>query len=158
MADDKKAPLLSDDGAGVGSYGAAADSNRTSVMSGMVEAHHKQAGGGGGGAVDVTSHAVDVDDDEAIQALIAQTGPDGLDSDEAHRRLVVFGYNELAEDEVNMCVKFLSYFWGPLPIMIWIAMILEMAQALQPGHADHWTDFGVLLALQTLNGTVAFFE
>eukprot|EP00941_MAST-03F_sp_MAST-3F-sp1_P001184 g1184.t1 len=44
-----------------------------------------------------------------------------------------------------------------MPCMIWLAMSLEFAQAIN-GQSEHWTDFLVLFALQIANGTVAFFE
>ena len=85
------------------------------------------------------------------------TDEDGLTGREAHARLLEYGYNEIEEKTRHPLLVFLGYFWGPMPIMIWIAMILELVQAAQ-GATDHWTDFGVLLVLQVLNGTVAFFE
>lgn len=78
-------------------------------------------------------------------------GPEGLTSDEARARLDRFGFNELAEKKVNICLKFLSYFWGPMPIMIWIAILVEFLNA-------DWPDFGVLLFLQIVNGCVGFYE
>jgi magnesium-transporting ATPase (P-type) len=85
------------------------------------------------------------------------TPPEGLTSAEASNRLERFGFNELPEKERNACLHFLSYFWGPMPCMIWVAMALELAQALS-GSSEHWTDFAVLFGLQVANGTVAFFE
>ena len=42
-------------------------------------------------------------------------------------------------------------FWGPMPIMIWIAIIVEAIQ-------QDWVDFFVLLGLQMLNGCVSYIE
>lgn len=81
----------------------------------------------------------------------------GLSSQEAAARLEEFGYNELPEKKRNVCFEFLAYFWGPMPLMIWVAMLLEFAQAIT-GDSEHWADFVVLLILQVANGTVAFFE
>ena len=33
-------------------------------------------------------------------------------------------------------------FWGPMPCMIWVALILEMVQSIN--NPEHWTDFAVL--------------
>jgi len=60
-----------------------------------------------------------------------------------------FGYNELAEKKRNPLLMFLSFFWGPMPIMIWIAIIIELAQGIVTG--DAWIDFAVLLVLQFAN-------
>jgi H+-transporting ATPase len=75
----------------------------------------------------------------------------GLTEHEVSIRRAHFGYNELADKEENILLKFLSYFWGPMPIMIWIAILVEFIN-------EEWPDFGVLLFLQVVNGCVGFFE
>lgn len=100
--------------------------------------------------------------DPEIQELynnpeLLNTPEEGLTTFEASKRLDLFGYNELPEKHQNPILQYLSYFWGPMPIMIWLAAIVELVQALL-GASDHWTDFAVLLGLQWANGTVAFFE
>lgn len=50
---------------------------------------------------------------------------DGLSGEEAKNRIEKYGYNELPEKAVNPFLKFLSYFWGPIPLMIAIAAILS---------------------------------
>ncbi len=77
--------------------------------------------------------------------------PDGLSQAEAQRRLTDIGYNELPEKKTNLIIKFLSYFWGPIPWMIEIAMILSAL--------DHeWDDFYVILVLLIMNVIVGFWE
>jgi len=79
------------------------------------------------------------------------TSPDGLSLGEAQRRLDQYGYNELPEEKVNPILKFLSYFWGPIPGMIIVAAILS-------GVLRHWPDLGVILALLVMNAVVGFRE
>ena len=69
---------------------------------------------------------------------------DGLTQDEAGRRLERFGYNELAEKKVNPLLKFLSYFWGPIPWMIEAAAVLSAV-------VRHWEDFFIILARLVMN-------
>ena len=76
---------------------------------------------------------------------------DGLSQDEAKKRLDQYGPNELEEKKENALLKFLSYFWGPIPWMIEIAVILSAA-------ARHWPDFFIILVLLLANSVVGFWE
>ena len=68
----------------------------------------------------------------------------------------MYGPNELPKENENPLLKFLSYFWGPMPCMIWLAIIIEFVKGVM-SHRD-WEDFGVLLALQIINGSVGWYE
>ena len=76
---------------------------------------------------------------------------DGLTQAEARKRLTQYGPNELAEKQTNSFLKFLSYFWGPIPWMIEAAVILSAV-------AQHWPDFGIILLLLVANAVVGFWE
>ena len=80
-----------------------------------------------------------------------QSSPDGLSKDEVQKRLEKYGYNELPEKKENSLLKFLAYFWGPIPIMILVAAILSAV-------LKHWPDLGVILALLIINAIVGFRE
>ena len=67
------------------------------------------------------------------------------------KRLTQYGPNEIAEKKTNEILKFLSYFWGPIPWMIEAAVILSAA-------ARHWPDFGIILLLLLANAVVGFWE
>ena len=79
------------------------------------------------------------------------SSPDGLTQAEAEKRLAQYGPNEIAEKKTNELLKFLSYFWGPIPWMIEAAVILSAA-------ARHWPDFGIILVLLLANAVVGFWE
>jgi H+-transporting ATPase len=79
------------------------------------------------------------------------TSSDGLSTKEAQERLEKYGYNEIEEESESPLLKFLSYFWGPIPIMIIIAAILSAV-------LHHWDDVGVILALLIVNAVVGFRE
>jgi H+-transporting ATPase len=80
-----------------------------------------------------------------------QSSPSGISQAEAQHRLGRYGYNELPEKKINPVLKFLSYFWGPIPGMITVAAILS-------GVLRHWPDLGVILALLVMNAIVVFRE
>ncbi|CAN5666891.1 plasma-membrane proton-efflux P-type ATPase [soil metagenome] len=77
--------------------------------------------------------------------------PDGLTKAEAAKRLAQYGPNEIAEHKTNPLLKFLGYFWGPIPWMIEIAVILS-------GAVGHWPDFFIILLLLLANGVVGYTE
>ena len=85
----------------------------------------------------------------------------GLSSKEAEELLLVHGYNELAEEERNPLLEFLGNFWGPMPIMIWLAIIIEGIPKFNSdtGRTEiDWADFIVLFVLQMCNGLVSWHE
>ena len=76
---------------------------------------------------------------------------DGLTQEEAQKRLIQYGPNEIEEKKTNPFLKFLTYFWGPIPWMIEAAVILSAV-------AKHWPDFGIILVLLLANAFVGFWE
>lgn len=80
-----------------------------------------------------------------------QFSPDGLTQSEAEKRLSQFGPNEIEEKKINPFLKFLSYFWGPIPWMIEIAVILSAV-------LEHWADFGIISVLLFANAFIGFWE
>ena len=59
--------------------------------------------------------------------------------------------NEIEEKKTNPFLKFLTYFWGPIPWMIEAAVILSAV-------VRHWPDFGIILLLLSANAFVGFWE
>ena len=80
-----------------------------------------------------------------------ESSPDGLTQAEAAKRLGQYGPNEIAEHKTNPVLKFLSYFWGPIPWMIEVAVILS-------GVVGHWPDFFIILLLLVANAVVGYTE
>jgi H+-transporting ATPase len=80
-----------------------------------------------------------------------ESSPDGLSQAEAEKRLTQYGPNEIEEKKTNPLLKFLTYFWGPIPWMIEVAVILSAV-------ARHWPDFGIILVLLLANALVGFWE
>jgi len=79
------------------------------------------------------------------------SSPDGLSQAEAQKRMAQYGPNEIEEKTVNPFLKFLTYFWGPIPWMIEVAVILSAV-------ARHWPDFFIILVLLFSNSVVGFWE
>ena len=80
-----------------------------------------------------------------------KSSSDGLSEAEAVRRLAADGPNEIPEKKSNALLKLLSYFWGPIPWMIEVAVILS-------GIVRHWPDFFIILLLLAANATIGFWE
>jgi H+-transporting ATPase len=79
------------------------------------------------------------------------TGADGLSSSEAETRLARYGPNALEERRESALLKFLSYFWGPIPWMIEVAAVLSAV-------VRHWVDLVIILILLVFNATVGFWQ
>ncbi len=80
----------------------------------------------------------------------------GFTSAHADELRKTWGWNELPEKKKNVILLFLSYFWGPMPVMIWVAIIIELVKGILTG--EGWEDFAVLMVLQFANAIVGFVE
>ncbi|OQR93764.1 plasma membrane H+-ATPase [Achlya hypogyna] len=82
---------------------------------------------------------------------LLNTPESGLSTVEAARRLKQFGPNEVETAEVSLWRHVLMHFCGPMPLLLWLAMGIELFTGDIP-------DFCVLLFLQLLNGAVGWIE
>jgi H+-transporting ATPase len=62
-----------------------------------------------------------------------------------------YGFNDIPAEKRHPLLKFLGYFWGPIPWMIEIAAILSAV-------ITHWDDFTIILLLLLTNAVVGFFQ
>ena len=76
---------------------------------------------------------------------------EGLSGSEAGKRLDQYGRNEIIEKKINPFLRFLKYFWGPIPWMIEVALILSAI-------LKHWPEFGVIMSLLIINAVIRFTE
>ena len=75
----------------------------------------------------------------------------GLSEDEAKKRLEKYGKNKIEEEKKSPILKFLSYFWGPIPFMLEAAIILGAV-------VQRWEEFGVMLTMLLINVGVSFWH
>ncbi len=87
--------------------------------------------------------------DDLLKRL--STSKKGLSSSEVKNRLEQYGPNDIPEKKVNPALKFLSYFWGPIPWMIEAAIIIS-------GIIHRWEDFWLIFSLLLLNAMVGFWQ
>jgi H+-transporting ATPase len=76
---------------------------------------------------------------------------EGLSQKEAESRLARYGPNQLEEKRRSPVLKFLSYFWGPIPWMIEVAVVLSAV-------ARHWVDLIIVVVLLVFNAVVGFWQ
>ncbi|KAG7345865.1 plasma-membrane proton-efflux P-type ATPase [Nitzschia inconspicua] len=99
-----------------------------------------------------------VDEDETMKLIegddqekFFKFNKTGLTSEEASEALAIYGKNELPEKIEPKWLLFLRQFWAPMPIMIWIAIIVEAA-------ISNFLDMGFLLLIQFTNASISFYE
>jgi H+-transporting ATPase len=90
---------------------------------------------------------------ESLEALKQRLGftETGLTKAEVQRRLGEYGYNEIPEKKRNPLLKFLSYFWGPVPWMIEAAVVLSAI-------VRHWAELAIIAVLLVVNAIIGFWE
>jgi H+-transporting ATPase len=90
---------------------------------------------------------------ESLEAVKQRLGfsEDGLSKAEVQRRLDNYGYNEILEHKRNPVLKFLSYFWGPIPWMIEAAVVLSAI-------VHRWAELAIIAVLLMVNAVIGFWE
>ena len=73
----------------------------------------------------------------------------GLTSSEANMRIQKFGENEIPEKKTNAVVDFLSRYWGPMPWLLELTIVLSYL-------IGHYLEVAIIFALLTINATIGF--
>ncbi len=77
--------------------------------------------------------------------------PDGLAGAEARRRLELFGRNEVVTKKRSPVIEFLSRFWGPMPWLLELAIVLSCI-------LKHYLEAGIILGLLVINAVIGYIQ
>ena len=75
----------------------------------------------------------------------------GLSTAEAEQGILKYGRNELPEKVIPKWYIFVSQLWEPMPIMIWIAAIIEAG-------IQNYIDMAILFFILFANASIGFYE
>jgi len=89
----------------------------------------------------------DISIEETIKLL--KTSISGLTESEAKRRIETYGYNEIKEEKRHALVDFISRYWGPMPWLLEIAIILSY-------FLGHYLEAVIIFILLTVNVIIGF--
>jgi H+-transporting ATPase len=78
-----------------------------------------------------------------------ETSINGLTESEARNRLEKFGYNEVVEKENNSILDFLLHYWGPMPWLLELTIVLSYV-------IGHYLEVVIIFGLLTLNAFLSF--
>jgi H+-transporting ATPase len=90
---------------------------------------------------------------EPSEAELLKTFPisEGLTTAQAADLLEKYGRNELPEKVTPKWLIFCSLLWQPMPVMIWVAAIVEIIIANYP-------DMAILIAINLINASLSYYE
>lgn len=96
-----------------------------------------------------TSEYKTMSGEEIMQRL--ETCEGGLPSEEVSDRLRQFGYNEIQEVKRNPVLEFLKRYWGPMPWLLEISIILTLV-------LKHYTESIIIFTLLTINAVIGYLQ
>jgi H+-transporting ATPase len=85
--------------------------------------------------------------EDAFAALNTTTA--GLTESEAERRVDRFGYNQVEEPKRNPLIDFLSRYWGPMPWLLELTIIMSYV-------IGHYLEIAIIFGLLTINAVIGF--
>ncbi|MBI1369972.1 MAG: plasma-membrane proton-efflux P-type ATPase [Planctomycetes bacterium] len=86
-----------------------------------------------------------------MASLEAKASEGGLSAAEAAKLLAEVGPNALVEHRTPMALKFLAFFWGPIPWMIEAAMGLSLV-------VRDWADAAIIGVMLLMNAVIGFWQ
>jgi H+-transporting ATPase len=76
---------------------------------------------------------------------------EGLTTSQAEELLLKYGRNELPEKITPKWLIFCRLLWQPMPVMIWIAAVVELI-------IQNWIDAAILVMINLVNASLSFYE
>ncbi|KAF8842476.1 plasma-membrane proton-e [Paxillus ammoniavirescens] len=89
---------------------------------------------------------------------LLQCDENGLASEEAARRIELFGPNKLEQEEQNAFLQFLSFMWNPLSWVMEGAALVAIVLSNGDHQPPDWPDFLGIVLLLFINSTIGFYE
>ncbi|MGC8673623.1 MAG: plasma-membrane proton-efflux P-type ATPase [Thermoprotei archaeon] len=80
-----------------------------------------------------------------------KTSPSGLTTEDASKRIKEYGYNEIEEKKENPVLKFAKKFWGLVPWMLEVTIVLTYV-------LHKFLDMYIILALLLLNSIISYVQ
>ena len=92
-----------------------------------------------------TSEYKEIPPEKTLKVL--ETSIDGLTDSEVGNRLKIFRYNEIVEKKTNPVLEFLLRYWGPMPWLLELAMVLSFV-------LRHYLEGIIIFVLLTVNAVI----
>jgi len=102
-------------------------------------------------AVTPVSHNFEEMGEDEKSERVAFDKSTGLTTAQATELLHKWGRNELPEKVIPKWYIFCSQLWQPMPMMIWVAALIEIC-------INNYLDMAILLFIQFANATIGFYE
>jgi H+-transporting ATPase len=80
---------------------------------------------------------------------LLKTSTSGLKESEVKHRIDTYGYNEITEEKRHALVDFISRYWGPMPWLLEIAIVLSY-------FLGHYLEAAIIFILLTVNVIIGF--
>ena len=96
-----------------------------------------------------TSEYKELSIEDTLKILDSSTN--GLTESEATHRTQKFGFNEVAEKRGNPVLAFLSRYWGPMPWLLELAIVLSFV-------LKHYLEAGIIFILLTINTVIGYIQ
>lgn len=93
-------------------------------------------------------------DNSSIEECIDYFGADpdnGFTNKEAEKQREKFGKNKIEEESESWIKRLLKHFWGPIPWMLEVAVLLA-------AFVGRWEDFAVIFTMLLINGGVSYWH